>query len=143
MHMTSFVTTDLVHPHVYQQYISQRKTKESHLLLEDLFVYFSLLRIEAFSIDDVKLTDIVKPDPFGTSLSGNWSIEYWKLRAEYVIKKCAFSWALCAEDGDVGIGSRKGVEFWAESEVKYLNWQSSRIIFCITKTKYPEYANNF
>lgn len=64
-------------------------------------------RIKAFSVDDVKVTNVMEPQPFSASLSSDFCVENRKFCAENVVEKGAFSRTLSSEDCDVGVSGGK------------------------------------
>lgn len=102
--MTRLVSPHLIHPHVYDQHVRQCQTKQRHLLLEDLLMRLSFRRIEALSIDYVKVTDVMKPESFGAASSRDGGVQDWESGAENVVEESTFPGALGAEDGDISEG---------------------------------------
>lgn len=98
MSVTSFIPTDFIHPHIYHNNISQCKTKQCDLFLQDFFLRFSLSGVKTFSIDDIKVCDILIPYTLSASFSVLLSVQYRKLGTKCAIHKCTFSGTLSSEN---------------------------------------------
>lgn len=127
--MTCFVSSDLVHPQIYQQNVGKSQTKQRNLLLEHFLVGLPVSRIESLSINHVEITDTMQPDSFCASFSSNGGVKNWKFCAEDMVEKSTFSWALGSKNGYVRISCWKFAQVRTEWKHNYLILRSSRIIF--------------
>ena len=64
----SRVSSHLLHEEVYQDYVWDYHTEETHLLFEYLLLLASFHWIETFSVDKVEIADVLEPDSSSAAL---------------------------------------------------------------------------
>jgi hypothetical protein len=86
MAMTRLITTYLIHPHIDDQNIRNGQTKQGHFFLKHLLLRLPLWGIKPLRIDNINVTDVLKPYSLRTSLPGHSCVQDWKFSAKDIVQ---------------------------------------------------------